>query len=169
MNLLAGQAASGAVPAVGTEQKLCPRRPALRRRTRARLPAKCSLATLSTNGQCDCGTSDAEIVATLRSTNYPLEQRASFEPDGSYRQGLVYGRTANPNRTQLETAVAALEGGGVMRVLLVGCRATESAGRLPGGRSSGRKFMHLTSRAHHSLQSRAVGLPGRCQRQAAAV
>lgn len=43
----------------------------------------------------------------------PIHLSTTFErePDGSYRQGLVYTRTANPNRTQLETAVAALEGG----------------------------------------------------------
>lgn len=43
----------------------------------------------------------------------PIHLSTTFErePDGSYRQGLVYTRTANPNRGQLETAVAALEGG----------------------------------------------------------
>lgn len=55
----------------------------------------------------------------------PIHLSTTFErePDGSYRQGLVYGRTANPNRTQLETAVAALEGGGAAAAFASGSAA----------------------------------------------
>ncbi|MGA9854543.1 MAG: aminotransferase class I/II-fold pyridoxal phosphate-dependent enzyme [Gammaproteobacteria bacterium] len=43
----------------------------------------------------------------------PIHLSTTFErsPDGSYPKGFSYIRAANPNRTQLETCLAALEGG----------------------------------------------------------
>lgn len=43
----------------------------------------------------------------------PIHLSSTFErePDGTYRAGHVYGRTSNPNRQSLETALAALEQG----------------------------------------------------------
>lgn len=43
----------------------------------------------------------------------PIHLSTTFErePDGSYPKGFSYTRAANPNRTQLETCLAALEGG----------------------------------------------------------
>jgi cystathionine gamma-synthase len=43
----------------------------------------------------------------------PIHMSTTFErePDGSYRAGYVYSRYSNPNRTALEQAIAALEGG----------------------------------------------------------
>ncbi|MBA3889419.1 MAG: aminotransferase class V-fold PLP-dependent enzyme [Gemmatimonadaceae bacterium] len=55
----------------------------------------------------------------------PIHLSTTFErePDGSYREGLVYTRTANPNRGQLERAVAALEGGGAAAAFASGSAA----------------------------------------------
>jgi cystathionine gamma-synthase len=55
----------------------------------------------------------------------PIHLSTTFErePDGSYRQGLVYSRTANPNRSQLEAAVAALEDGGTAAAFASGSAA----------------------------------------------
>lgn len=55
----------------------------------------------------------------------PIHLSTTFErePDGSYRQGLVYSRTANPNRLQLEAAVAALEDGGAAAAFASGSAA----------------------------------------------
>ena len=43
----------------------------------------------------------------------PIHLSTTFErqPDGSYPKGFSYTRAANPNRTQLETCLATLEGG----------------------------------------------------------
>jgi len=43
----------------------------------------------------------------------PINLSTTFErdPDGSYSKGFSYTRAANPNRSQLETCLAALEGG----------------------------------------------------------
>ena len=43
----------------------------------------------------------------------PIHLSSTFErdPDGSYRGGHVYARTSNPNRRELESALAQLEGG----------------------------------------------------------
>lgn len=56
----------------------------------------------------------------------PIHLSTTFErePDGSYRQGLVYSRTANPNRNALEESVAALEGGGAAAAFASGSAAT---------------------------------------------
>lgn len=55
----------------------------------------------------------------------PIHLSTTFErePDGGYRQGLVYTRTANPNRSQLETALAALEDGGTAAAFASGSAA----------------------------------------------
>ena len=43
----------------------------------------------------------------------PIHFSTTFErgTDGSYPHGYIYGRSANPNRTQLETCLTTLEGG----------------------------------------------------------
>ena len=58
----------------------------------------------------------------------PIHLSTTFErePDGSYRQGLVYTRTANPNRSALEAAVAALEGAGAAAAFASGSAATHA-------------------------------------------
>jgi cystathionine gamma-synthase len=48
------------------------------------------------------------------------------EPDGSYRQGYIYSRYANPNRNALESAIAGLEGGAVGLCFASGSAATMS-------------------------------------------
>lgn len=55
----------------------------------------------------------------------PIHLSTTFarEPDGSYRQGLVYSRAGNPNRSGLEAAVAALEGGGAAAAFASGSAA----------------------------------------------
>lgn len=42
-----------------------------------------------------------------------IHMSTTFErdPDGGFSRDLIYGRTANPNRTQLEAALSAMEGG----------------------------------------------------------
>ena len=44
----------------------------------------------------------------------PIHLSTTFErgADGDYPRGYFYSRSGNPNRTALEQAVAALEGGG---------------------------------------------------------
>lgn len=56
----------------------------------------------------------------------PIHLSTTFErePDGSYRQGLVYTRAANPNRSALEAAVAALEGAGAAAAFASGSAAS---------------------------------------------
>lgn len=46
------------------------------------------------------------------------------EPDGSYRSGYIYSRSGNPNRDQLEVALAALEGGAAAAAFGSGIAAT---------------------------------------------
>jgi cystathionine gamma-synthase len=56
----------------------------------------------------------------------PINLSTTFEreTDGSYRAGYVYSRYANPNRTSLETALNALEGGADAAVFSSGSAAT---------------------------------------------
>ena len=56
----------------------------------------------------------------------PIHMSTTFErePDGTYRAGYVYSRYANPNRTALEDAIAALEGGALGLCLSSGSAAT---------------------------------------------
>ena len=56
----------------------------------------------------------------------PIHLSTTFErePDGSYRGGHVYARTSNPNRTSLEAALAALEGGAAALAFASGSAAT---------------------------------------------
>ena len=53
------------------------------------------------------------VDPSTRAVTPPLYMSTTFErdPDGSYPQGYVYGRTDNPNRRLLEECVAALEKG----------------------------------------------------------
>jgi cystathionine gamma-synthase len=68
----------------------------------------------------------------------PLHLSTTFvrEADGSYPHGYDYTRTGNPNRRALETALAALEGGGEAMAFGSGSAATLAAFSLaaPGGR-----------------------------------
>lgn len=56
----------------------------------------------------------------------PIHLSTTFErgEDGSYPQGYVYGRSGNPNRQALETALAQLEGGQDAAVFGSGSAAT---------------------------------------------
>jgi cystathionine gamma-synthase len=58
----------------------------------------------------------------------PIHLSTTFERehDGSYRGGHVYGRTSNPNRSALEQALAALEGGETALAYASGSAATMS-------------------------------------------
>lgn len=56
----------------------------------------------------------------------PIHLSTTFEraADGSYPSGYVYTRTANPNRHELEAALAALEGGAAAAAFASGLAAT---------------------------------------------
>lgn len=56
----------------------------------------------------------------------PIHLSTTFErePDGSFRQGLIYAREANPNRDSLERCLAALEGGSAAAAFSSGSGAT---------------------------------------------
>jgi cystathionine gamma-synthase len=56
----------------------------------------------------------------------PIHLSTTFErnPDLSYREGNLYSRYANPNRTALETCLAQLEGGGAAACFASGSAAT---------------------------------------------
>ncbi|HEY9229873.1 MAG TPA: PLP-dependent transferase [Gemmatimonadaceae bacterium] len=56
----------------------------------------------------------------------PIHLSTTFmrEADGSYRAGFLYSRYANPNRTALETCLAALEGGACASAFASGSSAT---------------------------------------------
>jgi cystathionine gamma-synthase len=68
----------------------------------------------------------------------PIQLSTTFErsSDGSYPHGYFYSRSGNPNRTALEQAVAALEGGSEAVAFASGSAATLAAFTLavPGGR-----------------------------------
>jgi cystathionine gamma-synthase len=59
----------------------------------------------------------------------PIHLSTTFErgADGSYPQGYFYSRSGNPNRTALERAIAALEGGGESVAFASGSAATLAA------------------------------------------
>jgi cystathionine gamma-synthase len=54
-----------------------------------------------------------EVDAGTGAVATPIHLSTTFERDaqGNYPHGYIYGRSANPNRTALEVALAALEGG----------------------------------------------------------
>jgi cystathionine gamma-synthase len=56
----------------------------------------------------------------------PIHLSTTFErePDGTYRSGHVYSRSSNPNRSMLEEALAALEGGAAALAYSSGSAAT---------------------------------------------
>jgi cystathionine gamma-synthase len=68
----------------------------------------------------------------------PIHLSTTFErgPDGQYPHGYFYSRSGNPNRTSLEQAVAALEGGAEAVAFASGSAATLAVFSLaaPGGR-----------------------------------
>jgi cystathionine gamma-synthase len=53
------------------------------------------------------------VDPTTGAVTAPIHLSSTFErsKDGSFRKGLIYGRTSNPNREALETALTQLEGG----------------------------------------------------------
>src|SRR5262245_38137177 len=68
----------------------------------------------------------------------PLHLSTTFErgEDGTYPYGHTYARTSNPNRSTLEAAIAALEGGAECVAFASGTATTLAAFSLatPGGR-----------------------------------
>jgi cystathionine gamma-synthase len=68
----------------------------------------------------------------------PIHLSTTFErgEDGNYPRGYSYSRAGNPNRTSLERAIAALEGGADAVAFASGSAATLAAFTLaaPGGR-----------------------------------
>lgn len=64
--------------------------------------------------------------AASAAVSQPIHLSTTFEraADGSYPQGHNYGRTGNPNRQQLEQAIAALEGGAEAVAYASGSAAT---------------------------------------------
>ena len=58
----------------------------------------------------------------------PIHMSTTFErePDGTYRAGYIYSRYANPNRSALESTIAALEGGATGFCFASGSAATMS-------------------------------------------
>lgn len=68
------------------------------------------------------------VDPTTGSVSPPLYLSTTFEraEDGSYSSGFVYTRSGNPNRTQLEVALAALEGGAVAAAFGSGAAATHA-------------------------------------------
>ncbi|HKP93508.1 MAG TPA: aminotransferase class I/II-fold pyridoxal phosphate-dependent enzyme, partial [Chthoniobacterales bacterium] len=54
-----------------------------------------------------------EVDSATGAVATPIHLSTTFERDaqGGYPHGYIYGRSANPNRTALEKALAALEGG----------------------------------------------------------
>jgi len=56
----------------------------------------------------------------------PIQLSTTFlrEPDGSYASGYVYSRERTPNRTALEAALAALDGGADAAAFASGLAAT---------------------------------------------
>ncbi len=66
------------------------------------------------------------VDPTTAAVTPPIHLSTTFarEADGSYREGYVYTRTANPNRSALETCLAQLEGGAAAAALSSGSAAT---------------------------------------------
>jgi cystathionine gamma-synthase len=72
--------------------------------------------------------SGREIDPTTGALTAPIHLSTTFERagDGSYPQGYIYGRSGNPNRTALETALATLEQGTDCATFASGSAATFS-------------------------------------------
>lgn len=79
------------------------------------------LETLVAQAGCDPDPATGALVA-------PLHVATTFEraADGSYPEGYIYSRTDNPNRQQLETTLATLEGGEVCAAFASGMAATNA-------------------------------------------
>src|SRR2546423_14366682 len=69
-----------------------------------------------------------EVDSATGAVAAPIHLSTTFERDaeGNYPHGYIYGRSANPNRQALETALAALEGGAEAAAFASG-RAASSA------------------------------------------
>jgi cystathionine gamma-synthase len=78
-----------------------------------------------------------EVDPATGAVTPPIHLSTTFarEPDGSYRAGLVYSRSATPNRTALEECLARLEGGGAAAVFASGSAATMTLTQALGPRS----------------------------------
>jgi len=66
------------------------------------------------------------VDVTTGAVTPPIHLSTTFErdPDGSFRQGLVYAREGNPNRVSLEQCLTALEGGADAAAFASGSAAT---------------------------------------------
>lgn len=70
-----------------------------------------------------------EVDPATGAVTPPIHLTTTFEraPDGSFPQGHIYARDTNPNRNQLETCLALLEGGGACAAFASGSAATTAA------------------------------------------
>lgn len=66
------------------------------------------------------------VDPTTGAVTPPIHLTTTFEraEDGSYPSGHIYARTSNPNRTMLETCLAAIEGGAAAAAFASGSAAT---------------------------------------------
>jgi cystathionine gamma-synthase len=66
------------------------------------------------------------VDPTTGAVSPPIHLSTTFERgvDGSFPTGYVYSRSGNPNRTQLETALATIEGGAAAAAFASGSAAT---------------------------------------------
>lgn len=82
-------------------------------------PTPPHLETLLAHAGCEVDPTTGALIA-------PLHLSTTFEraPDGSYPHRYIYSRTDNPTRHQLETTLAALEGGAACAACASGMAAT---------------------------------------------
>src|SRR5438270_1951415 len=69
-----------------------------------------------------------EVDASTGAVASPIHLSTTFQRDaeGNYPSGYIYGRSANPNRHALETALAALEGGAEAAAFASGLAASSA-------------------------------------------
>lgn len=69
-----------------------------------------------------------EVDSATGAVAAPIHMSTTFERDaeGNYPSGFIYGRSANPNRAALETALAALEGGAEAAAFSAGLAASSA-------------------------------------------
>src|ERR1043165_6077863 len=69
-----------------------------------------------------------EVDAATGAVATPIHLSTTFERDaeGNYPHGYIYGRSANPNRSALEAALAALEGGAEAAAFASGLAASSA-------------------------------------------
>jgi len=88
----------------------------------------------------------------------PIQLSTTFErdADGSYPRGHYYSRTSNPNRSSLERALAALEGGADAVAFASGSAATLAAFPLA---APGRRIVCSSDCYHGTAKQRPELLP----------